>query len=53
MAREALEKIDGELPSHREFELAVKKEQQQEIPTDQKLAKMREIDKENRKEEGY
>ena len=51
LAREALEKIDGELPSHREFDLAVKKEQQQDIPTDQKLSKMREIDRENRKEE--
>jgi HEAT repeat protein len=53
LAREALEKIDGELPSHREVELEVKKEQQQEIPTDQKLSKMREIDRENRKNEGY
>ncbi len=53
MAREALEKIDGELPSHREVEIEAKKEQQQEIPTDQKLSKMREIDRENRKEEGY
>jgi HEAT repeat protein len=53
LAREALEKIDGELPSRREYEQEVKKEQQQEVPTDQKLAKMRAIDQENRKNAGY
>ena len=53
LAREALEKIDGELPSRREIELEAKKEQQEDIPTDQKLSKMREIDQENRKNEGY
>ncbi len=43
LAKEALQKIDGELPTQHSSELAARKSEGP-IPTDQKLAKMREID---------
>jgi hypothetical protein len=43
LASEAIEKIDGELPNRHQEVLAAEK-QKAEIPTDQKLAKMREMD---------
>ena len=45
LAREAIEKIDGELPNRHQEVLAAEK-QKAEIPTDQKLAKMRAADAE-------
>ncbi len=41
LAKEALEKIDGELPSQHSSQLASKKIDRDLIPTDQKLAKLR------------
>ncbi len=43
LASEAIEKIDGELPNRHQEVLEAQK-QKAEVPTDQKLAKLREID---------
>jgi HEAT repeat protein len=43
LAREAIQKIDGEIPSNHPVKTA---KQQQMIPTDQRLSKMREMDQE-------
>jgi HEAT repeat protein len=43
LASEAIEKIDGELPNRHQEVLAAEK-QKAEMPTDQKLAKMRALD---------
>lgn len=43
LAQEALEKIDGELPTRHQAELAAERAKQY-IPTDQKLEKLRELD---------
>ncbi len=43
LAREALEKIDGELPNRRSEEEQLAKEKQL-VPTDQKLSKLRQMD---------
>jgi HEAT repeat protein len=44
LAQEALRKIDGELPADHEKRIASQQEVHARIPTDQKLAKMREVD---------
>jgi HEAT repeat protein len=43
LAQEALEKIDGELPSHRQEELAAARKKELE-PTDEKLSQLRALD---------
>jgi HEAT repeat protein len=43
LAQEALEKIDGELPNHRQEELAAERKKELE-PTDEKLSQLRELD---------
>lgn len=48
LAQEALEKIDGELPSHHAAEVEAARDKAEE-PTDVKLAKMREMDQEIQK----
>ena len=48
LAQEALEKIDGELPSNHQAQVEAARDQALE-PTDEKLAKMREIDQEIQK----
>lgn len=48
LAQEALEKIDGELPTAHSQQVAAEREKQM-IPTDQRLSKMREIDQELQK----
>ena len=45
LAKEALQKVSGELPSEREKTVADASTKQQLQPTDQKLAKLRELDK--------
>jgi len=52
LAQEALEKIDGELPSNHEAQVEAERDKAAE-PTDEKLAKMREIDQEIQKDKGY
>lgn len=49
LAEEAIEKIDGELPSHRQEELAAAKQKALE-PTDEKLAKLRQLDAQMQKQ---
>ena len=49
LAQEALEKIDGELPSNHQAQLEAARDKAAE-PTDEKLAKMREIDQQIQKE---
>lgn len=44
LAREALRKIDGELPFERQKQLASQQDPHAPVPTDQKLAKLREFD---------
>ena len=44
LAKEALQKVDGELPTQRSEDLAIKKKPSGPTPTDQKLAKLREVD---------
>jgi HEAT repeat protein len=46
LAREAIEKIDGELPSRHQELVAAEKQKAVQEPTDEKLAKMRQIDNE-------
>ncbi|HUN60036.1 MAG TPA: HEAT repeat domain-containing protein [Candidatus Binataceae bacterium] len=48
LAQEALEKIDGELPSNHQAQVEAARDQALE-PTDEKLAKMRQIDEEIQK----
>jgi len=43
LAQEALEKIDGELPSHHQEQIAAEREKQME-PTDEKLSQLRALD---------
>jgi HEAT repeat protein len=50
LAQEALEKIDGELPSHHQAVVEAERDKAAE-PTDVKLAKMREIDQEIQKQQ--
>jgi len=50
LAQEALEKIGGELPSHHQQEVEAERDKAAE-PTDEKLAKMREIDQEMHKDQ--
>ena len=45
LAREALRKIDGELPFEHQKQLASQQDPHAQVPTDQKLAKLRELDK--------
>ncbi len=52
LAEEALEKIGGELPNHQQEEAKAERDKALE-PTDQKLAKMRELDAEMQKQRGY
>jgi HEAT repeat protein len=49
LAQEAIEKIDGELPSHRQQELEAAREKALQ-PTDEKLAKLRQLDAELQKQ---
>jgi HEAT repeat protein len=49
LAQEALEKIDGELPSNHQAQLEAARDKAAE-PTDEKLAKMREIDEQIQKD---
>ena len=44
LAREALRKIDGELPPEHQKQLAAQQDPHVLVPTDQKLAKLRELD---------
>ncbi len=44
LAKEALQKIDGELPTQHSEQLAAEKKPDALTPTDQKLAKLREVD---------
>lgn len=44
LAQEALRKIDGELPPEHQKQLAVQQDPHALVPTDQKLAKLRELD---------
>jgi HEAT repeat protein len=46
LAREAIEKIDGELPSRHQQIVEAEKQKAVQEPTDEKLAKMRQIDNE-------
>jgi HEAT repeat protein len=46
LAREAIEKIDGELPSRHQQIVQAEKQKAVQEPTDEKLAKMRQIDNE-------
>jgi HEAT repeat protein len=46
LAREAIEKIDGELPSRHQEMVEAEKQKAVQEPTDEKLAKMRQIDNE-------
>ena len=52
LAQEALEKIDGEMPTNHGAELAAEHAKTLET-TDQKLAKLRQIDEEIQKQNGY
>jgi HEAT repeat protein len=52
LAQEALEKIGGELPNHQQEQAKADRDKALE-PTDQKLAKLREMDAEMRKQRGY
>ena len=45
LAREALRKIDGEMPVERSKQLASEQELHTAVPTDQKFDKIRELDK--------
>jgi HEAT repeat protein len=49
LAQEAIEKIDGELPNHHQEELAAAKQKALQ-PTDEKLAKLRQLDAEMQKQ---
>src|SRR5262249_26997112 len=44
LAKEAVQKLDGELPTEHSAEIAAKKKPDGMTPTDQKLAKLREVD---------
>ena len=44
LAQEALRKIDGELPFEHQKQLASQQDPHAPVPTDQKLAKLRELD---------
>ena len=44
LAQEALRKIDGELPPEHQKQLAAQQDPHAPVPTDQKLAKLRELD---------
>ncbi len=44
LAQEALRKIDGELPAEHPKQVASQQDPHAPVPTDQKLAKMREVD---------
>jgi hypothetical protein len=44
LAQEALRKIDGELPFEHQKQLAAQQDPHAPVPTDQKLANLREID---------
>ena len=46
LAREAIEKIDGELPNRHQEVLAAEKQKSLPQPTDERLSKMRDIDNE-------
>jgi len=48
LAKEALQKIDGELPTERVKKVASDSSKQQLQPTDQKLSHMREMDQKMR-----
>jgi len=52
LAQEALEKIGCELPNHQQEQAKADRDKSLE-PTDQKLAKLREMDAEMRKQRGY
>jgi HEAT repeat protein len=45
LAREALRKIDGEMPAERRKQIASEQEPHAQVPTDQKLSNLRELDK--------
>jgi hypothetical protein len=45
LAKEALQKVNGELPTERAKTVAEASNKQQLVPTDQKLAKLREMDR--------
>jgi hypothetical protein len=45
LAREALRKIDGEMPVERRKQIASEQELHTPVPTDQKFDKIRELDK--------
>jgi HEAT repeat protein len=49
LAQEAIEKIDGELPNHHQQELKIAKQKALQ-PTDEKLAKLRQLDAEMQKQ---
>lgn len=51
LAKEALEKIDGELPTQHSTQVAARKTDSESTPTDQKLAKLREYDAKLQQEE--
>jgi HEAT repeat protein len=52
LGQEALEKIDGELPTQHASQLAASQDKTVE-PTDQRLSKLRQVDEEIQKEKGY
>jgi HEAT repeat protein len=51
LAKEALEKVNGELPTERAKTVAEASGKQQLVPTDQKLSKLREMDKKMEEQE--
>ncbi|MFZ0677166.1 HEAT repeat domain-containing protein [Candidatus Binatus sp.] len=51
LAREALLKIDGQLPFEHQKQLASQQDPHAQVPTDQKLAKLRELDQKSQDQE--